>query len=304
MTMFKILVRIIPLIMFFEFSALCLDSVAEISYSEISEMKSSEMTDMRGDEEGIFLVTKNHYAQDLNHGYSTSADDLIMLEILSGKSRTRDLFNDKEYKLYSGGEYKGNVKVKSLIPFFCDSEAALITVPPTLKIEDDQFLIATNSKKVKTHKVLPSLPSQNEKATAIKIVSEQFRKNGIEIDNKSIFNLDHLVVTFLGEGQPKILIGTVSLKKKKHLDEVFMIVELKSENDRAGFIKYRHTENAEGIADIAIEKIVGQLDLDGDGTDEIITVTGGSSAEKFRIYKKKFGGTWKETGVLGYEDCD
>jgi hypothetical protein len=180
----------------------------------------------------------------------------------------------------------------------------LIIVPPTLKIEDDQFLIATNSKKVKSHKFLQSLPSQNEKAIAIKIAGEQFRKNGVDIDNKSIVNLDHLVVTSLGEGQPKTLIGTVSLKKKLRLDKVFMVMELKSENDRTGFIKYQHTENAEGSENIAIEKFVDQLDLDGDGTDEILTVTGGFSADKFRIYKKKFGGTWKGTGGLIYDDCD
>jgi hypothetical protein len=116
--MFKILAWMIPFITLFEFSVLCFNSVAEVSYSEINEMKSSEKTEMRGDEEGIFVVTKNHYAQYLGDGDSTSSDDLIMLEILSGKSRTWDYVIDKEYKLYSGGEYKGNVKVKSMFPFF------------------------------------------------------------------------------------------------------------------------------------------------------------------------------------------
>lgn len=67
-------------------------------------------------------------------------------------------------------------------------------------------------------------------------------------------------------------------------------------------VRYRKTEDKEDGTGREGDRFVDQLDLDGDGTDEIVVEVTGYESEEFRIYKRQ-NGSWQQVHVGGQGGC-
>ena len=92
----------------------------------------------------------------------------------------------------------------------------------------------------------------------------------------------------------------VEMKGKRH--EVFLIGKSASSGATTELARYHLTTDLEDGKDSEDVRFADQLDLDGDGTDEIVLEVRGYESEEFQIYKRHKG-TWQQVHVGGQGGC-
>jgi hypothetical protein len=169
--------------LFFPIFAFCYISVLEIPESFGNNLKALDGT--------LFVVTKNLYADGFNPG-SAPLNEILMIDILPDE--LGHIHQDQEFKLFSGGEYSGIVKVKSIVQFQCDSSAAIAVLPASFHLKENEFELAASSNQIKSHKNFQRSPSADEKALALKEVAEQMKRRGSKVPNPLDINIEKMAV--------------------------------------------------------------------------------------------------------------
>jgi hypothetical protein len=188
------------------------------------------------------------------------------------------------------------------MPLQCDSSAALVSADPPLHLAKGAMALATNAEKIRSHANSQRQADAREQKYARQLAMNAFRKHGVPEELAKRIRIDQLVVTKVDESESKLVIGSLYVEAKGARHEVFLVGKLDSSGATTELARYHKTTDLEDGKDSEDIRFVDQLDLDGDGTDEIVVEVTGYENEEFGIYKRRTG-IWSQVHVGGQGGC-
>jgi len=259
-----------------------------------------------GPDQPVYVVTRNHYAGIFAPDTSGTLvlGELIMIEIFRPPGRRN---SEAPYKmgashaLFMGGEHAGQVVVRKAAPLQCNSSAGIVAAN-AIRFSDNTMALATNARGIQSHPNRQRDPSPHERLQAIRLAMTEFRKHGIPQSLASEVKLERLIATQIDRDGREILSGSLTIKTNKAEHRVFLIVGIVSDNATTELVDYHRTTDLEDGKDSLGLRFVDQLDLDGDGVDEVIVEAIGYENESFLIYKR-LSSTWKKVWAGGVGGC-
>jgi hypothetical protein len=261
-----------------------------------------------GPDKPVYVVTENHYAEGFGpSGETAKFRDLLAIEIYSQELRAEGqgaAYNVGErLALFVGGERRGAVQIKKVVGLQCDSSAALVTAGPAVHLAKGTMALATNAGKVRAHKSDRRLADVAEQNVARRLALDAFVKHGLALKTTTGIKVDRLAVTRIDESAIRFLIGSLSIKTKDAKHRVFLIGRLDNSGPATTELERYHatTDLVEGT-DGENVRFVDQLDMDGDGSDEIVIEVTGYESEGFEIYRRSHD-TWSKVGEGGQGGC-
>jgi hypothetical protein len=261
----------------------------------------------RGPDQPVYVITDNHYAEGFTpEGLTARFGDLLAIEIYNPKPRREG--QDAVYKigerlgLFVGGQRTGDVRITKVMPLQCDSSAALVSAGPSIHLAKDTMALATNAQEIRSHVNTQHPADAGERKAATQLAMAEFRNHGLAEGLAKDIKVDKLVVTELDGSEGKFLVGSLFLKTNAAAYEVFLIGRMGSSAAITELARYHKTTDLEDGKDSENVRFVDQLDLDGDGTDEIIVEVTGYENEEFVIYRRQ-NGRWSQVHVGGQGGC-
>jgi hypothetical protein len=131
---------------------------------------------------------------------------------------------------------------------------------------------------------------------------EEFRKHGVADEAAKDIQIGHLVVTEVDPSGRRVLIGSLSVKANGAQHDMFLIGRMASSTASLELARYHKTTDLDDGKDSEHVQFVDQLDLDHDGTDEVIIEVTGYENEQFEIYARQ-NGAWRQVWVGGQGGC-
>jgi len=265
----------------------------------------SQTARWNGPDQPVYVVTRNHYAEGFSpDGATPRFADLIMIEIFHPPGRRNPEAPYQvgaSYALLAGGERVGQVIVKKVAPLQCNSTAAIVATNST-PFSDTTMAIATNATGIQSHPNRQRDPSPQERLQTIRLAMIEFRKYGIPQSLASEVKLERLIATQIDRDGRKTLIGSLTIRTNKAEHRVFLIVGIVGDDATTELVLYHRTTDLEDGKDSQGLLFVDQLDLDGDGADELVVEMTGYENEEFWIYQRQ-AGTWRRVWIGGQGSC-
>jgi hypothetical protein len=245
-------------------------------------------------------------------------------EPISGSSDAADIskFSDQYYRkgqkyrlLFGGGDAGAATVTASGKDNECMRTSAEVTLKTQARLNRNVMALATNSDSLGTGKGSRRVPTAAERASAIALAQTAFRQKGVAaalLPSLAVINLTALDLDRDGKSE---LIGSFVVKKTKGVQArhmLFLVAEPQGANFTTALAEYEQTD-AKSImsgADISaveqsgvyVERLLDQLDLDGNGTGEVLTITAGLEGDSYKAYKKS-GGQWAKVYEFGNYRC-
>jgi hypothetical protein len=261
----------------------------------------------QGADKPVYVVTQNHYAEGFTpNGNTARFGDLIAIEIFNPKPRPAE--EDAVYPLgerlalFAGGQRMGDVRIKKVVPLQCDSSAALVAADHPVHLAKDAMALATNAEKILPHANNQRPADAGEQRYAKQLAMNAFRKHGLPDESAKGVKFDQLIVTKVDQSESKLVIGSLYVETQGVRHEVFLVGKLDGSGATAELARYHKTTDLTEGTDAESVRFVDQLDLDGDGTDEIVVEVRGYEDEEFVIYKRR-NGFWSQVHVGGQGGC-
>ena len=222
----------------------------------------------------------------------------------------------QKYRVLFGGGEAGSLTVKeSTKDSECFRTGANVTLQTPAGLNTNVMALATNSDSLGRAKGSRRAPTANERAAALSLARDAYKQKGVPTPLLSSLTTVNLTATDLdGDGQEE-LIGSFVVKKTKGGQAryvLFLLAEPQGKGYRAGLTQYGHyTEkdimsganiDAIGASGIYTERLVDQLDLDGDAAAEVITLTTGFEGVSYVVYRKQQG-KWQKIYDFGNYRC-
>lgn len=197
----------------------------------------------------------------------------------------------RSYPLLFGGNELGSITVEKAESISCESLTATATVSNPTPLGLDGLAVST-LQGIHTHDNWRHVASDGQKAGFVKLAGDYLKAHGAEDFDAAKLKIPSLRATRLRQGGPDVLIGSVSLVGKTKIHDLFLMVQLEPEPARILLASHHHSEDLEDRKDLQSEKFVDQLDVDSDGTDEIVTISGYYESWDYAIYREQ-NGEWK-----------
>ncbi|MGB6484444.1 MAG: hypothetical protein WBE86_13240 [Candidatus Acidiferrales bacterium] len=259
----------------------------------------------QGADRPVYVVTKNDYGEDFG-GTTPRFGDLIAIEIFNPKAHAGD--DESAYRpgerlpVFVAGDKVGDVTVKKIAPFQCDSSAALVSADQGFHLQKDAIALASNAQSIRPHANYQRHPDLRERKYAVQLAMNEFQKHDVPAEMASDIKIDQLVVTKIDDSNSLFLIGSLFLRTKSALHKVFLIGKIGASSATAELVQYNKSIDLTEGTDGEDYVFVDQLDLDGDGVDEVVVELRGYEEEEFDIYKR-YSGSWREVHDGGEGGC-
>lgn len=200
----------------------------------------------------------------------------------------------QKYRLLFGGGEAGTVTVRKA-SVGCNNIHAEVEAQTSTKLGGHVRALATNSETLGHRAVSRRAPTETERAAVMELVHNIFRQKGISAALLRSLNTQNLTATDLnGDGTFEIIgsfrIDAKSERPKSLQRDLFLIATPQGKNYRAELAQYQSYQLTEGFGR-GVE-FVDQLDMDGDGVAEVVTIDEGFDGYGYSIYKK-LRGTWR-----------
>lgn len=221
----------------------------------------------------------------------------------------------RKYRLLFGGGEAGSLTIKkSNKDGECAINSADVTLQSQAKLNRNVMALATNSDSLGSPKSSRRAPTVSERASLMPLVQAAYKQKGVAVALLPSLTTVNLTALDLDSDGKAELIGSFVVKKQGTSPTryaMFLIAEPQGNNYKTTVLQYERFTNKDIMsgADITaiengvyLERLVDQLDLDGDGTNEVITVTDGFEGDTYHIYKKQ-GDTWNKVYEFGNYRC-
>ena len=192
--------------------------------------------------------------------------------------------------------------IKKVMPFQCNSSAAVVTADPSVHLGKDAMALATNAEKVRPHGNNQRKPNDAELAHAKRLAMSEFLKHGVPAESSKSLKIDRAIVIKVDETAGELLVGSLFVEVEGVRHQIFLVAMMASSEATTELVRYHKTTDIEDGKDGQDVRFVDQLDLDGDGTDEIVVEVTGYESEAFLIYKR-ISGLWRRVHVGGQSGC-
>lgn len=271
--------------------------------------------------EPLFVVTVNTYASGFKDGQETAKFGELLLIGLADKDEPAEGTNPDSdenaasafyanryfhpgarFRLFHGGAAAGTAEVSGVVDFQCDSRAGQARLESKVKLNKDSFALATNGTQVKTHPDYQRPATPTEQTEALVYARQLYSQQGVLIPPTSPIEIKRLVHTEVDGSRRGLLIGSFYVQADSGGHQLFAVLAREGNSWEIQFSRYNKMSDLEDALDSQSEVFVDQLDLDGDGVDEIITGVTYYEAEDFRILKRQ-AGRWYEVHKGGEGGC-
>lgn len=209
----------------------------------------------------------------------------------------------QKYRLLFGGGEAGSVTVKKdARESECFRAGADVSLATKVQLNRNVMALATNSAELGRAQSSRRAPTAAERAAMMRLVKQAYRAKGVPASLLSTLETVNLTATDLDRDGKAELIGSFVAKKTKGGAAryvLFLIAIPKGDDYQAGVSNYEPYQNKDimsggsldniGAEGIYTERLVDQLDVDGDGMNEVFTVTNGFEGVGYKLYKKQNG---------------
>lgn len=261
----------------------------------------------QGPDQPVYVVTQNHYAEGFSpEGGSARFTDLIMIEIHGGtveSAQSAEVYPiGGQVNLYIRGERRGDVKIKKVASLQCDSLTAVVSTASGDAFKKRSMALATNASNIHSHPNWSSKPDASMNVIAGTLAAEELQKHGVKGVRLVQIKVQQLVVTAVQPDGPRYLIGALSFTGDGVEHDVFLIGQVADSKAVPELTRYHEIKDLQDGTDVEQLRFVDQLDLDGDGADEVVLEETGYENEEFEIYKRS-DGSWKQVSTGGEGGC-
>jgi hypothetical protein len=206
----------------------------------------------------------------------------------------------QRYRLIWGGAEAGTLIAKqSQKGSDCAKAAATADVQTAVQLGGNRMALATNSSTLGLAKQSRRAPTDEERAQVKTEVERIFREKGVPAAALDKLQTINLTATDLNNDGTAELIGTYLVRRgetKIFIDQLFVLVEPTAAGVKVGLARHQQLkgedfsdpESLESVGQSAFltEILLDQLDVDGDGTGEVFTVSYSFEGTNYTIYKK------------------
>jgi hypothetical protein len=201
------------------------------------------------------------------------------------------------FRLFRGGADVGAVRIQKVLPFQCDSSAAVASIEGNTTLSEKDFAIATTSP-VASHRNPQAPVEPLQKQLANEWVRAYLGKRKASGTSEIMRSLQ----TAIDESGSKCLVFEWAVNTKQVLRNLLVVGHIAKGQFVPELIRHHHTNDVEDGKDFEPESFVDQIDIDGDKIDELIFEQTGYESEQFLVYKWN-GLTWKNVWVGGQGGC-
>ena len=196
-----------------------------------------------------------------------------------------------------------------------NSASVKVSAGPAIKFNRNVMALATNSESLGKAKGSRRAPTAAERAEAIRLAKKAFEAKGTPaavLSTLEVVNLTSMDLDMDGKAE---MIGAFVVKKTGKAaarSVLFLIAEMQGQNYRAALSNYEQFTSKDimsggsldsiGSDGIYTERLVDQLDIDSDGTGEVISITNGFEGDTYKIYSRK-AGTWQSVYEFASYRC-
>jgi hypothetical protein len=192
----------------------------------------------------------------------------------------------RQYRVVFGGGDAGSLTVQKYEPDICGNLLAEVAAQTTARLGGEVRALAISSDKIGSSESSRRPPSEEERASALEVARAVYgqRRVGAALVRK--MKTVNLTATDIERNGRFELIGTFQIDGANDLKHNLFVI---FEPTAAGKYKAAWNWYQKGYED---RKLVDVLDLDGDGTAEIIAEGFEIEYNLYVIYKRQ-GGTWR-----------
>lgn len=223
-----------------------------------------------------------------------------------------------KYRLLFGGGEAGTATIKtSSEDNECFRTGAYITLEGQVpKLNANVMALATDSDSLGRTQSSRRAPTASERASALSLARTAYGQKGVPAALLPTLQTINLTAIDADKDGKFELIGSFVVKKTKGGQErytLFLLAEQQGAKYQTAIANYgRITEkeimsgatiDAVNENGIYVEKLVDQLDLDGDGTGEVVTIATGLEGVSYYIYGKTSKAPWKKVYEFGNYRC-
>jgi hypothetical protein len=195
----------------------------------------------------------------------------------------------QKHRLLFGGAEAGSVTVKERYKE-CICLTASTEAQTTAKLGGEVRALAVSSEKLGAKQSSRRAPTPEERAAVMNLAKQTFKQNKVAagfLANITTINLTAMDLDSDGKAE---LIGSFDVKGFKDTSHaLFLIVEPQAADFKIGLSWYKLNNHEE---DNESRRLVDQLDIDGDGTSEVVAESSYYESTDFTIYKK-VKGVWR-----------
>jgi hypothetical protein len=102
--------------------------------------------------------------------------------------------------------------------------------------------------------------------------------------------------------QTRTVVGSFFIQTKTERHDIFVIARVDGAETSLEYSRYGQTTDLEDFKDHESIGLIDHLDLNQDGTDEIVLVVGGYESERYDIYSRR-NGKWELVASGGEAGC-
>jgi hypothetical protein len=213
---------------------------------------------------------------------------------------TADYFKSgMKYRMLSGGGEAGQVTVKERIEPGCTDLRASITTNTIADLGGEVQALAINSDSFGSKTSARRDQSDEEKSAIVKMAQRLFRQKGVAATLIKDMKASHLAALDINRDGLFELTGSFKIEKGESGYSLFIIAEPEGLGYRNAFNWYYKATSEAGHEN---EQLVDALDIDKDGTMEIIIQHLYYESYDFVIYKKQKG-VWRNIYRGGGGGC-
>ncbi len=212
----------------------------------------------------------------------------------------------QKYRLLSGGGSAGSLTVKaSTKDSECLKTGAEVSLQTQARFNTNVMALATNSDSLGRAQGSRRAPTAAERASMLALAKDIYKQKGVPAALLSSMVTVNLTATNLKGDSKAELIGSFVVKKTKGGQEryvLFLLAEADGNSYKAALSNYDRFTSKDimsganidvvGRDGVYTERFIDQLDLDGDGTSEVITMKLGLEGDGYMIYRKQ-NGQWR-----------
>ena len=208
----------------------------------------------------------------------------------------------RQYRVLFGGGEGGDLSVVKYNEPGCTGMTAMAQVQTAVKLGGEVQALATDSTTLGGGKGSRRAPTAEERTTALELARRSLIGKRVARARLEKMETNNLTAIDLNADGRAELIGSFFISGEGGVeDALFLIAEPRGESFEPALSWFHHTpRNAEDS--VQIRRLVDALDLDGDGTAEVIVQGGYYESHDYIIYRKERG-RWRVAYQGGGGGC-
>jgi len=197
----------------------------------------------------------------------------------------------RTYPLLFGGSELGSITVEKADDVGCEGQTATSKASRPTPLGLDALAVTTLDG-IRTHDNWRHVASEEQRSAFVRLARDYLKGHGAKIFTLEKLKIPSMRATRLKPDGPDTLIGNVILAEKAKIHDLFLVIQVQPGKTQTLLASYHVSNDSEDRTDRQQEKFLDQLDLDGDGKDEIVTMSGYYESWDYAIYREQ-NGEWK-----------